>query len=214
MNPEIYRSALVEYIRAQACPVDKFSHQPRLYALTREVGAGQRYDDDVVFAAVWLHDLGVFVGHRPENPAALAAWDCVAYAMQMAPGVLETVGFPQEKIPAVVEVIRTHQPQEKPATLEGVIVRDADILEQLGATGILRTVCKIGRDTRFRTFPDALRVLQKNADTLPEQLALPTSRHLAKPRLQALQNFLAAAQAEQGVASGVRPSPGRSRVSL
>ena len=198
MNPESFRSALVDYIRTQAQPVEKFSHQPRLYALTQEVGAGQNYDDAVVFAVVWLHDLGVFVGHRPEDPQALVAWDCVAYAMKHTPEILARFGFPAEKISAVVEVIRTHQPQEKPATLEGVIVRDADILEQLGATGILRTVCKIGRDTRFQTFPDALSVLQKNADTLPEQLALPTSRHLAQPRLQALRNFLAAAQAEQG----------------
>ena len=198
MNPESFRSALVDYIRVQAQPVEKFSHQPRLYALTQEVGAGRSYDDDVVFAAVWLHDLGVFVGHRPENPAALAAWDCVAYAMTRTPEVLQRLGFPAEKISAVVEVIRTHQPQEKPATIEGVIVRDADILEQLGATGILRMVCKIGRDTRFQTFPDALRVLQQNADTLPDQLALPKSRQLAEPRLQALRNFLAAAQAERG----------------
>lgn len=196
MNPESYRSALVDYIRVQAQPVEKFSHQPRLYALTKEVGAGHNYDDAVVFAAVWLHDLGVFVGHRPENPEALAAWDCVAYAMQMTPGVLRKFGFPAGKIPAVVEAIRTHQPQEKPTTLEGVIVRDADILEQLGATGILRTVCKLGRDTRFQTFPDALRLLQKAADTLPQQVTLPTARELANPRLAALRNFLAAAQAE------------------
>jgi uncharacterized protein len=196
MNLESYRPALIEYIHTQAQPVDKFSHQPRLYALTQAVGAGQSYDDDVVFAAVWLHDLGVFIGHRPEDPAALAAWDCVAYAMQMTPGVLGKFGFPPEKIPAVVEVIRTHQPQAKPTTIEGVIVRDADILEQLGAISILRTVCKIGRDTRFQTFPDAVRLLQKNADTLPGQLALPAARQLAKPRLQALRNFLAATETE------------------
>ncbi len=196
MHPETYRPALVAYIREQAKPVEKFSHQPRLYALAKSVGAGLSYDDDVVFAAVWLHDLGVFVGHRPESPAALAAWDCAAYALARAPEILKRLGFPAEKISAVVEVIRTHQPQDQPATIEGVIVRDADILEQLGATGILRTVCKIGRDTRFQTFPDALQVLQKNADTLPDQLKLPASRQLAELRLQALRAFLAAARAE------------------
>ena len=202
MKPDNFRPALVDYIRAEAKPVDKFSHQPRLYELTRAVGAGQSYDDDVVFAAVWLHDLGVFVGHRPEEPAALAAWDCVAYAMQMAPDVLVKIGFPPNKIPAVVEVIRTHQPQEQPATIEGILVRDADILEQLGAAAILRTVCKIGRDTRFQIFPDALRVLQKNADTLAGQLKLPAARQLAEPRLRALKIFLEAAQAEGCTASG------------
>lgn len=198
MKPSDFRAALVDYIRAAAKPVDKFSHQERLYALTREIGIGQSYDDDVVFAAVWLHDLGVFIGHRPENPDALAAWDCVAYAMQQAPEVLSRLGFPIAKIPAVVEAIRTHQPQETPKTIEGVIVRDADLLEQLGAVAVLRTVCKIGRDTRFHTFPDALRVLQRNADTLLPQIRLPAARRLAEPRLAVLTAFLQAARAEGG----------------
>ncbi len=191
-----FRSAVADYIRAQAKPAEKFSHQPRLYELTQAVGAGQVYDDDVVFAAVWMHDLGVFVGHRPEEPAALAAWDGVGYAMKCAPATLEQLGFPVEKIRAVVEAIRTHQPFANPTTIEGIILRDADILEQLGAAGILRTVCKIGRDTRFKTFADALGVLQKNAETLPGQLKLPTSRRLAKPRLRVLSAFLKAALVE------------------
>lgn len=196
MQPNEFRSALIEYIRAQIRPVDKFSHQPRLYELTKQIGADESYDDDVVFAAVWLHDLGVFVGHRPEEPKALAAWDCVAYAMTQTPEVLERLGFPKQKIPAVVEVIRTHQPSASPATIEGVIVRDADMLEQLGAVSVLRTVCKIGRDTRFQTFPDALKVLRKNSETLPGQLKLPRARELAQARLQALRAFLQAAEAE------------------
>jgi len=191
-----FRSAIVDYIRQQAKPVDKFSHQPRLYELTRAIGAGQSYDDDVVFAAIRLHDLGVFVGHRPEEPETLAKWDFLGYVMKQTPEILRHFGFPAKKIPAVVEAIRTHQPKDNPATIEGIILRDADILEQLGAVTVLRTVCKIGRDTRFKTFSDALKVLQKNADTLPGQLKLPTSRALAEPRLQVLQQFLEAAQAE------------------
>ena len=196
MKSPNFRPAIIDYIREQAKPVDKFSHQPRLYELTRAIGVGQRYDDDVVFAAVWLHDVGVFVGHRPEEPEALAKWDCVAYAMHQAPEILARFGFPAGKISAVVEAIRTHQPQENPASIEGVILRDADMLEQLGAVTLLRTVCKIGRDTRFKTFPDALRVLRKNADTLPGQLKLPAAQKLAAPRLHVLQQFLAAAQVE------------------
>ncbi len=196
MRQNDFRKTLVEYIREQAKPVDKYSHQPRLYELTRRIGAGLHYDDDVVFAAVWLHDLGVFVGHRPEEPAALAAWDCVAYAMRQAPEVLARFGFPAAKIPAVVEVIRTHQPHCEPVSLEGDIMRDADMLEQLGAATILRTTCKIGRDTRFQTFPEVLRIMQKNAETLPGRLKLAGARKLAEPRIQVLRDFLAAAEAE------------------
>ena len=191
-----FRTSIVEYIREQAKPVDKFSHQERLYALTKEVGAGQVYDDDAVFAAAWMHDLGVFIGHRPEELTALANWDMIGYAVGCVPGLLKGFGFPENKIPLVVDIIRQHQPSGDPSQIEGVIIRDADILEQLGAVGILRTVSKIGRDTRFKTFPDALHVLQKNASTLLNQLRLPTSRELAKPRLQALNGFLQAAKAE------------------
>jgi uncharacterized protein len=196
VNSSDYREALMDYIRAQARPPDKFSHQPRLYRLAARLAEGRAFDDDVLFAAAWLHDLGVFVGHRPEDPARLAAWDHVAYALKEAPSLLRKFGFPAEKIPAVLEVIRTHLPSTTPTTLEGVLMRDADILEQLGAIGILRIVSKIGRDTRFVRFADALRVLGRNADDLPAKLQLESARRLAGPRLKVLRQFLEAASAE------------------
>lgn len=147
------------------------------------------------------YGLGVFIGHRPEDLAALAKWDMLAYAVERVPSVLRDLGFPEAKIPAVIEVIRGHIPGGNPATLEGVIIRDADILEQLGAAGILRNVSKVGRDTRFRIFPEAIRVLEKNLETLPGLLRLPVSRKLAGPRVQVLRAFLEAAKAE-GCAEG------------
>ena len=164
---EGFRSSLAEYVRSQALPIDKLGHQPRLYALATLVGEGLAYDDDVVFAAAWLHDLGVFVGHRPEEPAALAAWDNVRYAMEQAPAVLHSCGFPTTKVADVVEAIRTHQPHLEPSMIEGVILRDADILEQLGAIGILRVVAKVGRDTRYQTFTDAAATLRKTLAQCP-----------------------------------------------
>jgi uncharacterized protein len=191
-----YREAIAAYIRAQAAPVDKFSHQPRLYRLAAEIGAAVEHDDDVLYAAAWLHDLGVFSGHRPADPAELARWDNVAYAVATVPGVLAGLEFPQAKIAAVLSAIAHHLPAAAPPTVEGVILRDADILEQLGAVGILRTVSKVGRDTRFHTFADALAALERNLASLPGQLRLPAARHLAEPRIAALRAFLAAARAE------------------
>lgn len=193
-----WRLAIIDYIRREAEPVDKYGHQPRLYALTQAIGAGLSYDDDVVFAAVWMHDLGVFVGHRPEDPVALAAWDNVVYAMGQTPALLEEFGFPAEKIPAVLEVIRTHQAHKEPLSLEGAIVRDADILEQLGAVGILRAVAKVGRDTRYATFSAIVPYLQKALMTLPELIRLEPAKAMAAPRIVLLEQFLAAVEAEAG----------------
>lgn len=191
-----FREAIRQYIETEAQPREKFSHQPRLYALTRQIASGLEYDDDVVYAAAWLHDLGVFTGHRPEDLEELACWDNTAYAMRRAPELLQKFGFPPGKIPAVVEAIRTHQPARQPTSLEGRILRDADILEQLGAAAILRTVCKIGRDTRFVEFEDALANLGKALETLPALLTLDVARELAEPKVRALRHFLEAAERE------------------
>jgi uncharacterized protein len=197
MTKPDYRRAIAEYIREQARPPDKFSHQPRLYALAKQLAADKAFDDDVLYAAAWMHDLGVFIGHRPEEPAALARWDHLAYVLKNAPDILRGCGFPAAKIPAALEAIRTHMPARQPVAFEGVMLRDADILEQLGAAGILRTVSKVGRDTRFIRFSDALAALQRNLESLPEQLKLPSARLLAQPRLALLRDFLQAAQAEK-----------------
>jgi len=198
MSEPGYREAIADYVRSHAKPADKFSHQPRLYQLATLLAENQSFDDDVLHAAAWMHDVGVFIGHRPENSAALAAWDHIAYTVKEVPKLLRQFGFPAEKIPAVIEVIRTHLPSTKPTSFEGTLLRDADILEQLGAFGILRTVSKVGRDTRFVRFVDALHVLRRNAEQWPAQLQLASARRLAGPRLKILIAFLDAAEAEAG----------------
>jgi uncharacterized protein len=196
MNQSSYREVIVEYIRAQAMPPDKFTHQPRLYHLAKSLAEEQAYDDDVLYAAAWMHDLGVFHGHRPEDPAALAVWDHVAYAMKVVPPLLRQFGFPEEKIAGAIEAIRTHLPSGQPTTIEGTLLRDADLLEQLGAVGILRTVSKVGRDTRFVRLADPLAVLRRNVEQLPGKLQLAAARRLAQARVEILRAFLDAAQAE------------------
>lgn len=194
-----WRSALMRYIEAEARPIEKYGHQVRLFALTAQIGEGLAYDGDVVCAATWLHDLGVFTGHRPEDREKLEAWDSVTYAMGRAPGLLTDFGFPAEKIAAVVECIRTHQSHLDPQTVEATILRDADILEQLGAIGAMRTICKIGRDTRFDTFTDAVTSLRRALDRLPQLLRLSTSKVLAAPRIETLRMFVDAVDAEAQV---------------
>jgi uncharacterized protein len=191
-----FRRNIQGLLRTAARPVDKFGHQPRLYALTLLVGEGSVYDDDVVFAASYLHDLGVFIGCRPEDPEQLSHWDHVAYTIENAPHLLVDAGFPAGKIHRVLDAIRTHQPHDKPGTLEATILRDADILEQLGAVGILRAVAKTGRDTRYSTFTPVIAFLRKNLRDLPAAIQLPTTRTLAEPRIALLETFLVGVEAE------------------
>ena len=194
--PIDFRAALNVLLQQQARPSDKYGHQPRLYHLTRLVGEGLVYDDEIVYAATFLHDIGVFVGNRPEDPDLLAGWDHVRYALQAAPVLLEKAGFPPHKVEAVLSAIAQHQPHDTPQSLEATILRDADMLEQLGAIGILRAVAKVGRDTRFPTFTPAVAALRRAIDTLPPRMLLPTTRVLAAPRIALLRDFLAGVEQE------------------
>lgn len=191
-----YRHALDQLIQNHANPADKYGHQPRLYGLTRAIGRELTYDDDVVYAAAYLHDIGVFIGHRPEDPQQLKTWNHVGYAVGIAPRLLREAGFPEEKIPAVLRLIETHQPHDTPETTEATILRDADILEQLGAIGILRAVAKVGRDTRYPTFTPVIAFLRKNLEQLPDKLRLDSAKRLAAPRITELRNFLASVEDE------------------
>ena len=191
-----FRTFLGDYLEQQARPLYKIGHQPRLYALTQEIGEGLEYDDDVVFAAAYLHDLGVFVGHRPEDPTLLTSWDHVAYATTKSPAILREARFPEGKVDAVLDAIREHQPGDEARSIESIILRDADILEQLGAVGILRTAAKVGTDTRFATFDDVYQSLHRALRTLPPLLRLPSSQKLAEPKIAALKAFLLSLEAE------------------
>ncbi len=198
MNAQEWRSSVIEYIRAEARPADKFGHQPRVYALACRIGREMPYDDDILFAAAWMHDLGVFLGHRPSEPELLSRWNHVPYTVARTRDLLPGWGFPTEKLDAVAEAIETHQAQDEPRRIEAILLRDADILEQLGAVGVLRSVTKVSRDTRYPTYSSVFPVLRNAADGLPSRLYTPSARLLAVPRVQVLNAFLAAIQEEAG----------------
>ena len=198
MTELAWRDSVAAYIRAEALPVDKFGHQPRVYELAVRLGQGMEYDDDILFAAAWMHDLGVFLGHRPQDPARLECWDHVPYTIARTRELLAGWGFPAGKLEAVAEAIRTHQPQDEPSRLEAVLLRDADMLEQLGAIGALRALVKIGRDTRYATFSDVLPVLRRAAEHLPSRLRLRNAQLLAAGRVELLKSLIAAIEDEGG----------------
>lgn len=195
-----WRNSVIAYIREEATPHDKFGHQPRLYRLTQEIAGncGLACDDDVLFASAWMHDLGVFLGHRPTDLAELAKWDHVPYSIAKSRELLVQWGFPESKLDAVAETIRTHEAKYEPVIPEAIVLRDADILEQLGAVGVLRTIVKVGRDTRYASYSDVIPVLQKAIANLPGKLRLARSQQMAEPRIEALTSFLNAVRSEAG----------------
>jgi uncharacterized protein len=196
----VWRDTLIERIRVEAQPPEKFSHQARLYAIAREIADAQTepVDDDVLFGAAWVHDLGVFLHHRPSDPEQLKRWDSTAYTVAHAGDILVECGFPGDKVAAAIECIRTHEAHGEPTTMQGILFRDADLLEQLGAVAVMRTTAKIAQDTRFVTFADAAASLRRALETVPRQIRLAKAQAMAVPRIAVLQKFLDALDAESG----------------
>lgn len=193
-----YRDDLRNLIATEAAPVYKFGHQARLHRLALQIGAEITYDSDVVFAAIWLHDIGVFEGNRPANLEDLLRWDHVRYATERAIDVLSKTDFPSDKIGRVVAVIEEHQPKDVPTSVEAMIVRDADILEQLGMIAVLRAAGKLGSDTRFQRLADVKEYLERQLSELPSKLELPKARELATDRQKSLREFLSHLEGESG----------------
>ena len=94
-------------------------------------------------------------------PRRSKRWNSTDYTVAHAGALLADCGFPAAKSAAAVECIRTHEAHGDPTTIEGIILRDADLLEQLGAVAVMRTVAKIAQDTRFITFADAAGALRR-----------------------------------------------------
>lgn len=108
------------------------THSERNYQLTKKLAEKEEIiiDEDVLFAAAFLHDLGGLAPY--EKPGV----DHAVRSAEIAGPILEKMNFPMEKLTQVQEIILGHG-YYNPATGSDVskLFRDADILDFLGSIG-------------------------------------------------------------------------------
>jgi HD superfamily phosphodiesterase len=167
-------------------PAWGYSHSVRDYALARELAAADHVslDDDVLFAAAYLHDMAAF---KPWEDEKLDHSDVAAGIVDT---VLKGTGFPMAKIDAVRGAIRTHMYYRDPVGPEALYLHDADALDWLGAIGVARVMALVDPNGGDPDGPKAVTMLEGNLKDVPARVLSPAGRARVAPRKAELERFL------------------------
>jgi len=167
-------------------PAWGYSHSTRDYVLARELAAtdGARLDDDVLFAAAYLHDLAAFAPWEDANK------DHADVAADLVHTVLDGTGFPMAKIDAVRGAIRTHMYFRDPVGSEAIYLHDADALDWLGAIGVARIIALVDPQGGAPDGPAMAKELEDNLAKVPDGVVSPAGRALVPARKAELERFL------------------------
>jgi uncharacterized protein len=218
MNAKL-RRRLIEVAEARLSgtedPAHDFNHAFNVMRNAENISRAEGADRDVTIPAGLLHDL---VHYLPND---LRSDSAPGESAEEAEGILNTLeGYPRAKIPHVKAAIITHSPglPFEPSSLEARVVRDADLLESIGALAIMRTCACAGAmrlplyspDDPFciRRPPERLRFALDYAPShmieIPRWLRTEAAQNMARCRVQFLEQFLGQLRQELDVpVSGV-----------
>ncbi len=146
-----------------------FDHSFRVYHLTRQIGEGMQYDDEVMHAACFLHDVEMSVGH-PKSSA------------EKAEAILHETGFTPDKIPLVIDAITNHMPDGKPITVEAKLLWDANLLDSLGAVGFARLAVGAFIWYHYKSMQEIMTYVKREL-SFTDRLHFEKSREIAKDRI-------------------------------
>ena len=164
-------------------------HSERDYQLARALAAGDglEIDEDILFAAAFLHDMAAF------EPYAVAGEDHSNTDADKVGAILERACFPMAKLPSVQAAIRAHMYYaEVPAEPVAQVLHDADTLNFLGAIGVTRIISLTTREGLAKDLPAAVATLENFGRELPASLVTATAKAMAADRVQEMESFLAA----------------------
>jgi hypothetical protein len=168
-------------------PAWGYSHSERDYALARDLADSDhvKLDDDVLFAASFLHDIAAFPPWENEK------LDHSDVGADVVASILQNTGFPMSKIDAVRGAIRTHMYYRDPVGPEALYLHDADALDWLGAIGVARIFGLVDPKGGAPDGPAAAKMLVENLQKVPGRVLSPAGRARMPHLRDELQQFLA-----------------------
>jgi HD superfamily phosphodiesterase len=144
-------------------------------------------DEDIVLAAVWIHDR-----YKPQFEGEKHA----ARAAEWVKENLGKTGFPTGKIPAVVYAVANHAnpPHTIPEKYEEArILWDADKLNKIGAVMVAYSLCSCGAYPQtkvdFAWIRNEMRNWLERTTNLPDDFYFSLSREIGRERWNTLKAF-------------------------
>ncbi|MBS0374086.1 MAG: HD domain-containing protein [Proteobacteria bacterium] len=167
-------------------PAWGYSHSVRDYRVARELAARDHVvlDDDVLYAAAFLHDMAAFA------PYEKADVDHADEAARIVGETLRGTGFPMDKLERVRGAIRTHMFDRDPQGPEALYLHDADALDWLGAIGAARILGLVDPNGGKPDGPAAVQMIEENLRLVPARVLSPAGRSQVDARVTELRDFL------------------------
>ena len=173
-------------------PAWGLSHSVRDYDLAKELAAADKVtlDDDVLYAAAYLHDVAAFAPFRKPDV------DHQDEAARIVESMLAGTGFPMSKIEAVRGAIRTHMFGRDPVGPEAIYLHDADALDWLGAIGVARVFGLVDPNGGSPDGPTVVKRLESTLTTVPSRIVSQAGKARTPHRVRELEQFLRDLKAE------------------
>lgn len=167
-------------------PAWGLSHCVRDYELAQELAAADQVtlDDDVLYAAAYLHDVAAFAPFRKADV------DHQDEAARIVESMLAGTGFPMAKIEAVRGAIRTHMFGRDPVGAEAIYLHDADALDWLGAIGVARVFGLVDPDGGSPDGPTVVQRLEHSLTMVPSRIVSKAGKARTPQRVRELEQFL------------------------
>lgn len=169
------------------------AHGRRDYEMTLALAKaeGLTVDDDALYAAAYLHDMGGI------PPYDLPNVDHGDRSIQLVDTVLRDAGFPMEKSALVKEIIDHHQYYRPPDTLRvAVLFRDADILDFMGAIDVARIISLTTREKFTPDLAHAVAAIKQQMVEMPKLLQSDAAKREGAKRQREMQQYLDELSAE------------------
>ncbi|MFX0210989.1 MAG: HD domain-containing protein [Candidatus Hodarchaeota archaeon] len=176
---------LIDYCKGRigSDPVSGLDHVQRVLRWCEVIGEKEGANLEVLRASAILHDIAVSQGRAIHAEAGA----------EIAHEFLQSIGIPDEKIKAITEVIRSHSRYggPEPITLEGFILRDADMLDFIGAIGIARAILRDFQAKKYHGDPETVpEMIQSLKDRVEDKFYTNIARQTAKALFKFMDQFI------------------------